>query len=229
MNTTFVIDEISTRWSQIQDPLRFVMRYSEAIRAYLVALLRDNEAAEEACQEFLARFLERGLKSATPDRGRFRDYLKVSVRNTAISLLRRKQPAQVEQGMLETLASTSADDAWLREWQRVVLEKAWRELESHEHASPGCLYFTALRLSVDHPDETSERLAARATALAGRPVSAAAFRQQLSRGRRRFAESILHEVAQTLTSPSPKELAEELAELGLWPYVKGYLPAAPAC
>ena len=29
------IDQISTRWSLIQDPVKFVMRYAPAIRRYL--------------------------------------------------------------------------------------------------------------------------------------------------------------------------------------------------
>jgi hypothetical protein len=48
MATAPALDQITTRWSQICDPLRFVMRYSQAIRAYLAAIFRDEEAAEEA-------------------------------------------------------------------------------------------------------------------------------------------------------------------------------------
>lgn len=217
------LDQITTRWSQICDPLRFVMRYSQAIRAYLYAIFRNEEAAEEACQEFLAKFLGRGLESAVPDRGRFRDYLKISVRNTALAILRRKQDTPVDPAVLETMATATADDAWIQEWQRVVLDKAWRQLEQHERSSPQGMHFTALKLAVDFPQETSEQLAARATELQRRPVNAAAFRKQLSRARQHFAQLIVDEVAQTLASDVHRDLGEELAELGLLPYVKGEL------
>jgi DNA-directed RNA polymerase specialized sigma24 family protein len=224
MSTILALDQITTRWSQIGDPLRFVMLYSQAIRAYLSALLGDAAAAEEACQEFLANFLIRGLDRATPDRGRFRDYLKVSVRNTAISMLRRKHDQPVDPVHFVTHASRKADDTWTREWQRVILEKAWRFLEAHERTAPASLYFTALRLSVDHSEETSEQLAVRATLQSQRTVSATVFRKQLSRARLQFAQLIIAEVTQTLGTDARLDLAEELAELGLLVYVREYLP-----
>ena len=224
MSTILALDQITTRWSQIGDPLRFVMLYSQAIRAYLIALLGDGDAAEEACQEFLATFLKRGLDRAAPDRGRFRDYLKISVRNTAISLLRRKYPQPVDPAVFETLAISNADDTWTREWQRVILEKAWRYLEAHERTAPASLYFTALRLAVDHPEDSSEQLAIQATCQTQRPINAAAFRKQLSRARMQFAQLIIAEVAQTLGNDSRFDLTEELAELGLLIYVQEYLP-----
>jgi RNA polymerase sigma factor (sigma-70 family) len=226
LGTAPALDQITTRWSQICDPLRFVMRYSQAIKAYLVAIFRDEEAAEEACQEFLAKFLEKGLDSAIPDRGRFRDYLKVSVRNTALAILRRKQATPVDPSVLEAIidSASPAEDAWTREWQRVVLDKAWRLLEGHERSSPQSLHYTALKLAVDHPQETSEQLALRASELAQREINAAAFRKQLSRARQHFAQLIVDEIAQTLADDGHRDLAEELAELRLLPYVKGHLP-----
>ncbi len=222
--TAPALDQITTRWSQICDPLRFVMRYSQAIRAYLAAIFRDDEAAEEACQEFLAKFLERGLEAAVPDRGRFRDYLKISVRNTALAILRRKHETPIDPSQLESLTTATADDAWTSEWQRVVLDKAWRLLEIHERSSPQGLHFTVLKLAVDHSQETSEQLAMRASELAQREMNAAAFRKQLSRSRQHFAQLIVDEVSQTLATDVRRDLAEELAELGLLPYVKGHLP-----
>jgi RNA polymerase sigma factor (sigma-70 family) len=224
MCTAPALDQITTRWSQICDPLRFVMRYSQAIRAYLAAIFRDEEAAEEACQEFLAKFLERGLDAAVPDRGRFRDYLKISVRNTALAILRRKHETPVDPALFESIATQSADDAWTNEWQRVVLDKAWRLLEGHERSAPQSLHFTALKLAVDFPQETSEQLAVRAGQLSNREITAAAFRKQLSRARQHFAQLIVDEVSQTLSTNVRRDLAEELSELGLLPYVKAFVP-----
>lgn len=218
------LDQISTRWTQIRDPLRFVMRYSQAIRAYLTAILKDPDEAEEACQEFLARFLERGLDAASPDRGRFRDYLKVSVRNTALALVRRKHEVPVNPAHFAALAAQEGDSAWDSQWQQVVLDKAWRLVEVHEHGSPTSMYYTALRLAVDHPMEKSEWLAGQAAQQLGREVTAAAFRKQLSRARQFFARLVLEEVAQTLTDPTRDALEAELADLGLLPYVREQLP-----
>src|SRR5262249_35508607 len=108
--------------------------------------------------------------------------------------------------------------------QRCVLSRAWCSLNSHQKRNPGNLYHTVLRLTTDHPDENSQTLAARAAALAGRPVTPHAFRKQLSRARHLFAELLTLEVWHTLQNPTPQQLEEELIEIGLMGYVQDFLP-----
>jgi RNA polymerase sigma factor (sigma-70 family) len=218
------LDHITTRWPAIRDPVQFVLRYAPAVRKYLEALLRDPHDADEVEQEFLARVVERGFPNADPGRGRFRDYLKVAVRNAALNHLRRKRQAPPADLDRLALAAPEDEQAWVAEWQRCALNKAWRALDQHQARTPGNLAHTVLRLSVDHPDEDSEALAARAAAAAGRPLRAGAFRQQLRRARRLFAEVLLREVTQTLEDPAPRRVEEELIELGLMPYVADFLP-----
>jgi RNA polymerase sigma-70 factor (ECF subfamily) len=54
-------------------------RYAATIYRYLLKVLRDTEAADETFQEFALQFVRGGFKQANPQRGRFRDYLKVSI------------------------------------------------------------------------------------------------------------------------------------------------------
>ena len=91
MNEPSNLDLISTRWSQITDPDQFVLRYASAIQAYLRALL-PADSAEDAAQDFLAAGLTRGFLRTPELRGRFREYLKTAVRNTALTRLRRSSP-----------------------------------------------------------------------------------------------------------------------------------------
>jgi len=223
------LDQISTLWPAITDPVKFVLRYATAVRKYLDALLKDPHDADEAAHEFLLYVFEHGFPNATPGRGRFRDYLKRAVRNTAISFWRRKH-SRAHAALPKTLAADGEDPrevaeaAWLAEWRRCVLNKAWLLLQDHETRSPGNLFHTVLRLSVDYPDESSEALAARASQQIGRPMRADAFRKQLSRARRHFAELLLQHVVQELASPTPEEVQAELIELGLMPYVADFLP-----
>lgn len=222
------LDQISTRWGAIKDPVRFLMRYGPAIRKYLDALLKNVHDAEEVSQDFLVRVLEHGFASADPDRGRFRDYLKRAVRNAAFTRLRKRDTSVADEGVLATLAAEellqAADEEFLADWRRCLLDRTWRALESHQRRSPGNLFYTALRLTVDHPEDDSEALAARASAFAGKPVRADAFRKQLSRARQTFARLLIAEVTQTLEQPTPEMLVEELVELGLMEYVRDYLP-----
>jgi len=220
-----VLAEISTSWRQVGDPLKFVMTYGPAVRRYLLAILRDEHEADEVLQELLVRVTERGLGGADPARGRFRDYLRAVVRNAAFLHLRRRARRRAGEADLDRLAADPGPDAWwAAEWRRCVLEKAWRGLERHQRAAKGNLCHTVLRLTADHPDEDSDRLAARAARLSGRPLTPEAFRKQLSRARRLFAGLIVAEVSRTLDDPTPEHVREELADLGLLESLRDYLP-----
>src|SRR5436853_6872353 len=87
-----MLEEISTRWPLIHDPAKFVLRYAPAIEGYLMALVRDADLVEEIRQDFLLRILEKGLVTPEHLRGKFRHFLKVAVRNCALTHLRKKRP-----------------------------------------------------------------------------------------------------------------------------------------
>src|SRR3954468_20417069 len=104
------IDQISTRWPLIQDPVKFVMRYAPAIQGYLSVFLKNPHDVEDVCQSFLLRVLERGVADERRLHGRFRDYLIAAVRNAALAHLRRRPLALADDARLaevpgrETLA-----------------------------------------------------------------------------------------------------------------------------
>src|SRR5581483_10426853 len=77
------LNDISTRWSLVSDPVQFVMRYAPAIRNSLATMIGNPHDAEELAQEFLLRMLEDRFAQVQPDRGKFRFYLLQAVRNSA--------------------------------------------------------------------------------------------------------------------------------------------------
>jgi RNA polymerase sigma-70 factor (ECF subfamily) len=223
---TALLDEISTRWSQITNPLQFILRYAPAVRRYLAALIKDPNDAEDVAQTFLLRMVS---KPVTPERvphGRFRDYLKAVLRHAAIDLYRQRASSPAGKANLDQLPAVepAADRVWIAEWRECLLQRAWDRLESHEREAPDSLAYTTLRLAADHPTEDSSALAARATALSGRTVRPEAFRKQLSRARRRFAQLLVEEIRLELEQPTGAEVAEELRDLGLMEYVRDFLP-----
>jgi hypothetical protein len=224
---TALLEEISTRWSQITNPLQFILRYAPAVRRYLGALIKDPNDAEDVAQTFLMRMVK---KPVTPERvphGRFRDYLKAVLRHAAIDLYRRRSSSPAAGINLDRLPAddeSAADRAWVAEWRECLLQRSWDKLEAYEREAPESLAYTTLRLTVDHPTEDSTALAARATALTGRTVRADAFRKQLSRGRRRFAQFLVEEIRLALEHPKENDIAEELRDLGLMEYVRDFLP-----
>lgn len=218
------LDRISTHLSILRDTDQFVFRYGPAIRAYLHAILRDPDAADEVSQDVVAKLLTAGGPERWPRRGRYRFYLKVTVRNAAISHLRRKCTRQMPDEWFDgRAASGNADAEWVSKWQKCLLERAWRELERGERTSPGMGCATVLRLAIDHPDADSTTLASLLAAKLGRPVTPEAFRQQLCRARRQMALALIAEVRATIASPTPEAMREELMELNLWPMVRKYI------
>lgn len=223
------LDDISTEWSIIHEPARFVQRYAAAIQRYVAALIWDCHDAEEVVQDFFLRIAQHGLLHPSQG-GRFRDYLKVALRNAARDYLRRNRASKpadldVRGDRIVDKTQAASDQLWDNAWRQCLLDRACRALEQHQNQSPGNLFHLVLTLIVDNPLDDSKTLAARASALIGRPLRQEAFRQQVSRARRLLARLVVQEVAQTLDHPTPTQLKEELMVLGFWEYVRAHLMA----
>lgn len=215
------LEEISTRWPLLGDPLHIVMRYAPAIRAYLGALVQDDDDADEVCQDFLARVLRSGFVHATPERGRFRMYLKASVRNAAWMFFRARARQRAGVERLEGAYGDDAPavgDAWTTAWRACVVERATAAVMERGGAAE-----RVLQLIVQHDGLDSTALAALVSAQTGEVVRADALRKQLSRARRAVAAAIVAEVVATLETPTASEVETELRETGLWAQVEGYL------
>ncbi|MEO1525529.1 MAG: sigma factor [Planctomycetota bacterium] len=217
------IGDISTRWSCVADVNRFTLRYAPAMLTYLEAILRDSDVARDVLQDFLVKILERGFADREGKAGRFRDYLTVAVRNSALSYFRSRRSTSLAPELLDSLASPSEnDERWKQSWTECLLQRAWRALEDYQEKTSGNRYFAILRLSTDQPSLSSQEAAA-ILAEKGMPLSADAFRQQLRRARIQFAQFLVQEVQETLDVQTRSEVVDELRSLGLMPYVRPFL------
>ncbi|MBC7816490.1 MAG: sigma-70 family RNA polymerase sigma factor [Planctomycetaceae bacterium] len=220
-----MLEQISTCWPTISNPVQFVMRYARAIQKYVGALVRDPHDAEEVAQDFLVKVFDKGFCPENLSRGRFRDYLKAAVRYVAISHLRKRRPAEVDEQVFASLAQpeASADKEWATEWRDCLLERVWQTLELNQQQIPENLFYSVLRLVTDDPKADSETQAGRLAQQLGRPYRADAFRQQLRRARRQFAKLLVDEVRQTLHNPDDEVVEQELIDLDLMPFVREFL------
>jgi RNA polymerase sigma factor (sigma-70 family) len=217
--------ENTTQWDLIGDPAHVIKRYEPAIRRYFLALIRNRDDAEEAAQEFFLRIVRTGFAGACRDRGRFRDYLKKAVRNAALNYLRSRRCRLPDE--LPPLAAPSDEGTPSQEGRdrarRILLKRAFRALARHEQKSAGSLCYTVLWAVAKFPNDPCLALAERVSRRTGRPLTAAAFRKQVSRARRLLASSLVEEVSGTLDRPSAGRVRQELVALGLWDRVRPYL------
>ena len=234
------LDSMTTRWSLVrrahqasilsagQARNELVLRYSSAIRSYVRAILRDEARADELAQDAVVRLLSGDFAGADPNRGRFRDLLKVSVRNMARNHWEkenRRRPAAVDVDDVAATRSASEDSAWLASWGQNALDLTWSAMESFERSQPGSSAMAILRLRARFPEASSDELAQRLTEKTGQSIRPEALRQQLRRARVKFAELLIAEIADGLENAAPDDVEEELAALGLMDYVRDLLPA----
>jgi RNA polymerase sigma-70 factor (ECF subfamily) len=222
--------ENTTQWDLIGDAAHVIKRYEPAIRRYFRALIPNRDDAEEVAQEFFLRIVRSGFSGADRDRGRFRDYLRKSVRNAALNFLRSRRgrhPDAPHAPAAPEGSSRSAEEGRERA-RRVLLKLAFRGLARHEQKSEGCLFYTVLCAVAKFPADPCPALAERVSRQTGRPLSAAAFRKQVSRARRALAALLVKEVSRTLDEPTPERVRQELVALGLWDRVRPYLPPREA-
>jgi RNA polymerase sigma-70 factor (ECF subfamily) len=224
------LSRIQTQWTillQGQAPAgvvrQMLLRYYGAAYRYLLAMLRDPGTAEELTQDFAVRFLRGDFRQADPGRGRFRDFLKTSLRHLVIDHYRRqaKAPAMLspEDCPQATAETGDLDSAFVDKWREELLARAWKGLANMQ-AESGQPYYAVLRCKSEHADLRSAQMAEHLSKEFGKAISVVAVRQLLHRARERFADLLLDDVAFSLQTTDIETIARELIELGLLDYCK---------
>lgn len=209
-----------------------MQRYGPAIKQYLIASLRDMEQAEEVFQEFALKFIKGDLRNVSPEKGKFRAYVKTVLANL-IRTHHQKQTKLRKLGSGNDLDSaheaTSLEGDEHRQeqllvsaWREDLLSRTWEALsrESDESDSPN---YQTLKYRVEHPAENYEQLSEALSRLSDREVKPGNARIMIHRARNRFAKLMIDQVADTLPTGDLEFVEEELAELGLLHYCQGTL------
>ncbi len=196
-----------------------VTRYGGAIYRYLLGMVRDAYLAEDLAQEFAYRLVRGDFSKASPQRGRFRDFLKAALRNLVIDHWRKAKPDQMPEDITDPPdhRDPGSDEVFLERWREELLERAWEGLEQAERAT-GQPFYTLLRLKADNPEMRSAQIAEQMTKKLRRPTTETAVRKTLQRARERFGELLLDEVVRTIGSSAREDIEAELGELDLLTY-----------
>lgn len=230
------LSRISTEWSLLTKAHQgssdlvtaaqqvLMQRYCGAVYRYLLGIVRDGDAADELAQEFALRFLQGDFHRVNPEKGRFRDFLKMSLRHLVIDHHRRRErrPQPLPEGPFEPADSSTAPDLdrqFVDSWRVELLSRAWEALARIEQET-GQPYHAVLRFRADHPDMRSAQMAGALSVQLGRDLSANGVRQLLHRGREKFADFLLDDVAQSLEDRSAERLEQELVDLNLLEYCR---------
>ncbi len=199
-------------------------RYGRAVHRYLLAAVRDPHQADELTQEFALALLRGEFRHATPQRGRFRGYIK-SVLFHLVSRFRKKEqklpaPLAGDSDELSSLAAEpeGTDGQFDATWRDELLGRALAALAREQPT-----FAVVLRFRTEHPTLTSAQMAEQLSRQLGQSLTADGVRQTLRRARDKFAVLLVDEVAQTLEAPTADQIAEELGELGLLEYCRSAL------
>jgi RNA polymerase sigma factor (sigma-70 family) len=200
-----------------------MQRYGGAISRYLLGALRDADAAADLSQEFALRFVRGDFHRADPERGRFRDYVRISLSHLVNEYYRsqRRQPVLLSPDAPEPAAADSIledDQEFLSSWREELLQQTWQALAGANPAYHGVLLYR-----IDHPDAPSSDMAEQLTIRLGKTVNAAWVRKNLQRAHEKFADLLLDEIARSLGTSELQSIQEELAALDLLKYCRSAL------
>lgn len=232
------LDEITTMWTTVYEAhggssvksvnarKALAVRYITAIHRFVRSIVRNTDDAEEVAQEVVVKLMKGDFARATPEKGRFRDLLKVSTRNAARSLHRRsKRRSHSELIEEQTPAASFSEQEWMTAADRwTLLDRAWGRLRDYEK-STGKRYYTLLLLRARHAEDSIDGLGRRFSRFVDKPLRADALRQQLRRARVKFATFLVHAAAERCASQTRDTVQEELAGADLLEYVSQALGA----
>ena len=218
----------TTAWSAVLTASRDSIDAREALaalcRAYwypVYAYIRHrghrNQDAEDLTQQFFTHLLEsRMLQAASPDRGRFRSFLLVSVRNFLANEWDRAHAAKRRMGAI-TLSldfggaegrytqdppdQLTPEKLFERRWALALLERVLERLRVDFAKSGRAERFELMKSFLDsEPSETTySRLAA------GLGTSEGAARVAVYRLRSRYRELLYEEISAIVTAPDEVE------------------------
>lgn len=235
------LSRIDTLWSVVREAhlsdreraqsaqQRLLDLYSGAIRRYLVGALRNDDLADEIFQEFAYRFLKGDFKSADPERGKFRSFVKTILFRMVATHFRKSTARKESSGaMVEEIQSPAEeqadqdDELFLQSWRDDVLTRTWNALETYE-TTGGAPYNTVLRIRVGNPAANTPQMAELISTALNREISEGNVRVQVHRAREKFASLLIETIADSLPVANRESIESELIELRLIDYCRDSL------
>jgi RNA polymerase sigma factor (sigma-70 family) len=223
------ISRISTQWTLLQQAHQsdatddaiaarsaVVQRYIGPIYRYLQKVMLDPASAEDVAHDVVLKLMQGQLAGASPDRGRFRDYLKTILLNSARAWHRRSHREMAESEGWSQLAEEAEADAFDHCVRDEVMQAAWKSLEDIERQTQQP-FASVLRWRTTVASTSSPELCALLRSVTGREYSEGNARKVLQRARDQYALLVVEQVRGLLPAANQtrEDIEAELTALGL--------------
>ncbi|MEM7783157.1 MAG: sigma-70 family RNA polymerase sigma factor [Planctomycetota bacterium] len=202
-------------------------RYSNAIRRYLGAAVKQPDIANDLFQEFAVKFLKGDFRSVDPVRGRFRSFVKTVLFRMVAHHFRKQASDRIVQ--VEELPdpesspeSDRSETEFINAWRSGLLDRAWQAIEKEQEAG-GPKHHTILRIRAEHPLADFQTIASYLEQKLRKKISPGNARVMVHRARSKFAQHLVQQVANSLNRANAENLEQELIELKLIDYCKEHL------
>ena len=198
---------------------RLCQIYWYAVYVFIRRRGEEAEPAKDLTQEFFSRLLDKQyLRTADPERGRFRTFLMSCVdhflsnerkkeralkRGRNYSFVPLDEPLAEERYQAEPYEAMSPDKLLDRRWALTLLDLSLEQLKQEYVTAGKVAQFEALQECLSGAKEATSSFAEIGSRLGMSPASA---RQAACRMRCRFGELLRRNVAKTVSHPSEVEL-----------------------
>ncbi|MCA9126009.1 MAG: hypothetical protein KDB22_02950 [Planctomycetales bacterium] len=233
------ISRILTNPRVLDNPQAFFDLYALPIRKFFLCLCGNADEADEQCQEFAVKFLTGSFDRFDASKGRFRDYLKSSLRNQVRKSAKfsAKLPGAIPENhdALDPKALQPIDSA-MREFDSMEGKQIMQLVDEDMHADEQdgknryhSLLAFVLQYQQDRLEEFRQNGGRAKVAVSaivdffeqrfGERISTENAKQRLRRAKATFASKMISEIAVRLRQPTRETIREAAEEMNLWTYI----------
>ncbi len=139
---------------------KLLERYSRCVYRYLLGAVKNAETAKDLSHEFAVRFLSGNFHRASPEKGRFRDYVKTVLINLVNDYFQTqgKWANQIDvENVAPVVAPADLEDhetSFEQALAEDILNQAWAKLETGNRR-----YYAVLQLRIQAPDMNAREMA----------------------------------------------------------------------
>ena len=237
------ISRILTHPSVLQNPVTFFEVYEVPVRKFFTCLCRNIHEADEQFQNFAVKFLSGAFDKYTPAKGRFRDYLKRSLRNQVKRSARKGAkfavPIPEDLDAADPSSWEPIENA-LREFDVIEGEQIKRLVEEDMRADEEDRlnqFHSILQFAVGYQQQRLNefardggRIKVPVSAVVdfirerfGEVVNSDNAKQRMFRAKVAYASKMIAEIGLRITDQSIDSIREAGRELGLLVYIEGEL------